>query len=51
LVNSDKVEVTANLEIALRHLREQEDDVTLWIDALVTIFLSNEAGNRSLMEA
>ncbi|PKK52630.1 hypothetical protein CI102_2880 [Trichoderma harzianum] len=34
LVNGYKVKVTANLETALKHLREQEKKATLWIDAL-----------------
>ncbi|KAL5083978.1 hypothetical protein Trisim1_000714 [Trichoderma cf. simile WF8] len=34
LVNDYKIKVTANLETALKHLREQENRVTLWIDAL-----------------
>ncbi|EHK16976.1 uncharacterized protein TRIVIDRAFT_161679, partial [Trichoderma virens Gv29-8] len=34
LVNGNKVKVTTNLEAALKHLREQEKEITLWIDAL-----------------
>ncbi|KAK4062432.1 hypothetical protein Trihar35433_9253 [Trichoderma harzianum] len=34
LVNDYKIKVTANLETALKHLRDQEERVTLWIDAL-----------------
>lgn len=35
LVNGHAVNVTNNLEIALRHLREEGDDILLWVDALV----------------
>jgi len=50
LVNSHKVHVTVNLELALRLLRDQERDVVVWVDALVSrplgltskeIFLAN----------
>ncbi|EHK48134.1 hypothetical protein TRIATDRAFT_180941, partial [Trichoderma atroviride IMI 206040] len=34
LVNDNKVEVTTNLEIALKHLREQNEETVFWIDAL-----------------
>ncbi|KAK1245969.1 hypothetical protein MKX07_005038, partial [Trichoderma sp. CBMAI-0711] len=34
LVNGRKVRVTPNLENALRHLRHEEEEITLWIDAL-----------------
>ncbi|KAL6904743.1 heterokaryon incompatibility domain-containing protein [Trichoderma evansii] len=34
LVNDHAVKVTNNLEMALRHLREEDDDIILWIDAL-----------------
>lgn len=37
LVNGFAVKVTNNLEMALRHLREEDDDIVLWVDALVTI--------------
>lgn len=35
LVNGYAIKVTNNLEIALRHLREEGDDIILWVDALV----------------
>jgi hypothetical protein len=38
-VNDNKVEVTTNLEIALKYLREQDEETILWIDALVNILL------------
>ncbi|KAK6450642.1 hypothetical protein FP744_10006892 [Trichoderma asperellum] len=34
LVNGYAVKVTNNLETALRHLREEDDDIVLWVDAL-----------------
>ncbi|QYT03035.1 HET domain-containing protein [Trichoderma simmonsii] len=34
LVNGYKIKVTANLETALKYLRDHEERVTLWIDAL-----------------
>lgn len=49
LVNDDKVKVTTNLEIALKHLREQDEETVFWIDALVMIF-SNVVGNHSLTD-
>lgn len=50
LVNGHKIQVTANLETALKHLREQEKKITLWIDALVIMLLPNEAGNQLLTD-
>jgi hypothetical protein len=38
LVNGCTVKVTNNLDMALRHLREEGDDITLWVDALVIIY-------------
>lgn len=35
MVNGYAVKVTSNLEMALRHLREEESDIILWVDALV----------------
>ncbi|KAL7919645.1 heterokaryon incompatibility domain-containing protein [Trichoderma austrokoningii] len=34
LVNGYATVVTNNLEMALRHLREEKEDITLWVDAL-----------------
>ncbi|PON20559.1 hypothetical protein TGAM01_v210593 [Trichoderma gamsii] len=34
LVNGYAIKVTNNLEIALRHLREERVDINLWVDAL-----------------
>ncbi|KAM0512786.1 hypothetical protein ACHAPE_008539 [Trichoderma viride] len=34
LVNGNKVKVTTNLEIALKHLRKQDEETIFWIDAL-----------------
>ena len=36
IVNGVQVPVTINLECALRHLREPEEPVLLWVDALVS---------------
>lgn len=36
MVNKMPVGVTVNLESALRHIRQSEEDVVLWIDALVS---------------
>jgi hypothetical protein len=33
-VDGYEIQVTANLEQALRHLRDTEDDLTLWVDAV-----------------
>jgi hypothetical protein len=34
LIKPNKLKITANLEIALRHLRRQDKDRLLWIDAI-----------------
>jgi hypothetical protein len=33
-MNNAEIRVTGNLRIALEHLRHEDDDITLWIDAL-----------------
>lgn len=50
LVNGHKVKVTANLETALKHLREQEKKTILWIDALVIMLLRTQAENQLLTD-
>jgi len=34
VVNEQKLQVTTNLEVALRHIRKPDETVTIWIDAV-----------------
>jgi len=38
LVNDVEVQVTVNLESALRHIRRRKGPRTIWIDAIVSIY-------------
>jgi hypothetical protein len=50
LINDNKIKVTTNLEVALRYLRKQDEEMIFWTDALVMIFFFNKGWNRPLTE-